>query len=91
MKWLTCGRATNLPRMDAGLGSCDPYVKLLIGDYNFTSKTVFNTLDPQFKQTFRIGVPLGRKRSCPAPLTNAFHGHTLVQRTAPPLRPYSRP
>ncbi len=46
--------------MDSGLGTCDAYIQLLIGEYHFSSRVVRNSLDPQFKQSFRIsGAPRG--------------------------------
>mmetsp|Transcript_24933 Transcript_24933/g.61250 ORF Transcript_24933/g.61250 Transcript_24933/m.61250 type:complete len:829 (+) Transcript_24933:70-2556(+) len=50
-------RASSLPKMDAGLGSCDAYVVLIVGDYQYRSRVVRNSLDPEFNQTFRIAVP----------------------------------
>ena len=49
-------KATSLPKMDAGLGSCDAYCILNIGDYEFRTRIVRNSLDPQFRQTFRIAM-----------------------------------
>ena len=50
-------RASNLPKMDAGLGTCDAYLILMLGEYKFRSRVVRNSLDPKFAQTFRIEVP----------------------------------
>jgi len=50
-------KAACLPRMDAGLGSCDAYCVLCFGDYSYKSRVVRNSLDPCFKQTFRVQVP----------------------------------
>uniref|UniRef100_A0A6U4NBC7 C2 domain-containing protein n=1 Tax=Hemiselmis andersenii TaxID=464988 RepID=A0A6U4NBC7_HEMAN len=50
-------KAACLPRMDAGLGSCDAYCVLCFGDYSYKSRVVRNSLDPHFKQTFRVQVP----------------------------------
>ncbi len=49
-------RATNLPKMDAGLGSCDPYCMVVAGMFRFRSPVVRNSLDPVFQQTFRMNV-----------------------------------
>jgi len=49
-------RATALPKMDAGLGSCDAYCMAHLGAYAFKSKLTRNSLDPQFNQTFRVEV-----------------------------------
>ena len=49
-------KATCLPKMDAGLGTCDAYCIIRIGEYHFRSKVVRNALDPEFQQTFRIAI-----------------------------------
>ncbi|EKX36383.1 hypothetical protein GUITHDRAFT_145836 [Guillardia theta CCMP2712] len=50
--------ASFLPKMDAGLGTCDAYCVLLIGEtHKFKSRVVRNSLDPHFDQMFRICVP----------------------------------
>eukprot|EP00287_Rhodomonas_sp_CCMP768_P024685 CAMPEP_0202831658 /NCGR_PEP_ID=MMETSP1389-20130828/16987_1 /ASSEMBLY_ACC=CAM_ASM_000865 /TAXON_ID=302021 /ORGANISM="Rhodomonas sp., Strain CCMP768" /LENGTH=456 /DNA_ID=CAMNT_0049505419 /DNA_START=17 /DNA_END=1387 /DNA_ORIENTATION=+ len=55
-------RGSDFPKMDAGLGTADPYCVLnVVGDwgtYPFKSKIVRNSLDPEFGQTFRLAVPL---------------------------------
>lgn len=56
---VTVERAANLPKMDAGLGSCDAYLILFCGEYQFRSRVVRNSLDPKFAQTFRMHVPPG--------------------------------
>lgn len=33
-------RASALPKMDAGLGSCDAYVVVIVGDYQYKSRSV---------------------------------------------------
>mmetsp|Transcript_25090 Transcript_25090/g.51003 ORF Transcript_25090/g.51003 Transcript_25090/m.51003 type:complete len:839 (-) Transcript_25090:34-2550(-) len=48
-------RASCLPKMDAGLGTCDAYAIVIMGDYHFRSRVVKNSLDPQFNQWFRVG------------------------------------
>uniref|UniRef100_A0A7S0Z550 C2 domain-containing protein n=1 Tax=Hemiselmis tepida TaxID=464990 RepID=A0A7S0Z550_9CRYP len=53
---VTLERAASLPKMDAGLGSCDAYCHAIVGGYTFKSRLVRNSLDPKFQQTFRINV-----------------------------------
>ena len=43
--------------MDTGLGSCDAYCVIMFGDYKFRSKVVKNSLDPVFRQSFRVEIP----------------------------------
>ncbi|EKX40627.1 hypothetical protein GUITHDRAFT_142716 [Guillardia theta CCMP2712] len=50
-------RAFKLPKMDTGLGSCDAYCVIMFGDYKFRSKVVKNSLDPVFRQSFRVEIP----------------------------------
>eukprot|EP00293_Proteomonas_sulcata_P007965 CAMPEP_0184302938 /NCGR_PEP_ID=MMETSP1049-20130417/12787_1 /TAXON_ID=77928 /ORGANISM="Proteomonas sulcata, Strain CCMP704" /LENGTH=681 /DNA_ID=CAMNT_0026614343 /DNA_START=60 /DNA_END=2105 /DNA_ORIENTATION=- len=52
-------RASSLPKMDSGLGSCDAYSVIMIGDFQFRSRVVRNSLDPHFNQVYRISVPNG--------------------------------
>jgi len=47
-------KASCLPKMDTGLGTCDAYCHILVGDYHFHTRVVRNSLDPAFHQTFRI-------------------------------------
>merc|ERR1719183_3119424 len=49
-------KATCLPKMDSGLGTCDAYCKIVVGDYQFKTRVVRNSLDPEFKQSFRIAI-----------------------------------
>jgi len=49
-------RASSLPKMDAGLGTCDAYANVIVGHYNFRSRVVKNSLDPHFNQWFRMGL-----------------------------------
>lgn len=49
-------KATSLPKMDTGLGTCDAYCHILVGDYHFHTRVVRNSLDPAFRQTFRIAI-----------------------------------
>ena len=60
-------RATSLPKMDTGLGTCDAYCLILIGDYHFRTRVVRNSLDPNFRQSFRIAIQV---RSYKQPLAN---------------------
>eukprot|EP00960_Hanusia_phi_P031065 749049-Hanusia_phi.AAC.7 len=43
--------------MDTGLGSCDAYCVIMFGDYKFRSRVVKNSLDPVFRQSFRVEIP----------------------------------
>lgn len=40
--------------MDTGLGTCDAYIRLRVAEYHFRSRVVRNSLDPDFRQSFRI-------------------------------------
>lgn len=40
--------------LSAGLGSCDAYCVVALGNFTFKSRLVRNSLDPKFNQTFRV-------------------------------------
>lgn len=49
-------KATSLPKMDAGLGSCDAYCIAFVGSQRFKSRLLRNSLDPVFDQVYRVAV-----------------------------------
>jgi hypothetical protein len=55
-------KAENLPKMDNGLGTCDPYCRIYLDqgtqhEYQFRSKICKNVLNPSFQQMFRVAIP----------------------------------
>ena len=53
---VTIESVSHLPKMDIGLGKCDPYVTLCLFDQKFKTRIQKMTYDAKFNETFRIFV-----------------------------------